>query len=74
MGVYIKNGEDVVTSCGTITEEQDIYTFDCEGVGDTVELWSEPWIQEQNIAEIMVYGDPDIDPGKFSVPIILTSK
>ena len=55
MGVYIKDGEDVVTSCGTITKELDIYTFDCEGVGDTVELWSEPKIGQQNIAEIMAY-------------------
>ena len=55
MSVFIKMQEVVVTSCGNITEVQGIYTFDCSGRGDVVELSKDGDVVKQNIAEIEIF-------------------
>ena len=58
LSVYIKLDENIITSCGSIENTMDMYTFDCDGNGNVVELSAEGQIQEQNIAEIEVFGIP----------------
>ena len=54
LSVFIKMQEVVVTSCGTITSIENIYTFDCAGRGDVVEL-SNDGHGNVYIAEIEVF-------------------
>ena len=59
MSVFIKMQEVNVTSCGTITEVQNMYTFECTRDmenGDVVELSKDGDVVEQNIAEIDAFG------------------
>ena len=56
MSVFIKMQEVEVTSCGIITEVQDIYTFECAGRGDVVELSKDGDVVQQSIAEIELFG------------------
>jgi hypothetical protein len=64
--LFIKMGDAYVTECGTIATVEDFYEFDCEGVGDMVELSQEGRVHMWNIAEIRIYGTPkwtDLNPG-----------
>ena len=56
LSVYIKLDENIITSCGSITVDKLKYELDCDGKGNVVELSAEGEIDQQNIAEIEVYG------------------
>ena len=58
LSVYIKLDENIMTSCGSIENTMDMYTFDCDGKGNVVELSAEGQIEPHNIAEIQVLGIP----------------
>ena len=58
LSVYIKLDENITTSCGSIENTMDMYTFDCSGKGNVVELSAEGQIGPKNIAEIQVLGIP----------------
>ena len=53
----------MVVSCGTLDTNMETYTLDCEGIGDTVEVFRkynlvkyDPRESVINLAEIYVYG------------------
>ena len=54
--VFIKSGDETVTSCGVFNDVRDFYTFDCKGEGNMIELSQEGTVKEWNMAEIVVYG------------------
>ena len=56
MSLYIKNGDKNTKFCGKLNEKQEIYTFHCQGLADTVEISAQGNVIEQNIAEIVVFG------------------
>ena len=47
----------VVTSCGTITIDNNFHIFKCVGRGNVVELRKDGDVDQQNIAEIEVFKD-----------------
>ena len=46
----------ITSSCGTITEEHQLYLLECKGLGNIVELNKDGVATHQNIAEIEVFG------------------
>ena len=63
--IFIKSGDKYVKECGKIYSEELLYTFDCMGEGDVVELSQNGTVDQWNIAEIQVFGKPveNGDPG-----------
>ena len=68
--VYIKAGEKDVKKCGTIASTKTLYSFDCEGEGDSVEIRQEGFVNQWNIAEIEVY-DSSFEEGEQNTTCIL---
>lgn len=57
LSVFIKRGDlREIEKCTTITEEKDVYEIECTGQGRIVEISKEGDVDDQNIAEIEVFG------------------
>ena len=58
LSIYMKRDDTIVTACGTIENVKSVYTIECLGVGNIIELSKKGDVRNrtQNIAEIEAFG------------------
>ena len=63
MEVFVKDGNDIVKSCGVFTTQEETYNMTCNAQGDVVEIFKKynasTYVAYDfmiNIAEVYVYG------------------
>ena len=56
LSIYIRRNNTIVTACGTIENVKSVYTIECLGTGNIIELSKEGNVGTQNIAEIEAFG------------------
>ena len=71
--IFIKLGDKYIKECGKIYTEELLYTFDCMGEGDVVELSQKGTVDQWNIAEIQVFGKP-VESEDAGIALIIAKK
>ena len=75
--IFVKDGDDIVKSCGVLTTDEETYNMNCNSQGNVVEIFAKynastyhPTEFLINLAEMYVYGHRLLIAGTWYMRII----